>query len=312
MNDEFKVNETKLYTFEEVYTMYISIVELLLAEHTLVTYKSIYNKHLEKHLCTQTFIDLNYLEYQKLLNNLLKDGLKPKTVTNIRNFLYSIYKYAMKLKIVDENPIELTELPKFDNKMYFSFPEKIQKHFINSVLTNKMSYDGMNPDFKDILLFLLHGRRKSEVLKMKWGYINFETGLKGWYSVPAHINKTRSLMRYSMTKPLRDMLKKRYAKLNPNVDNTKKYVFENPYTKDRYKEISKSWKSFLKHHSLPYMRLHDIRHLIGTYCTNYLKLPINDVQYALGHKDPKTTQIYITNNPDLSKNVTNAMFKSVS
>ena len=303
------MNEVK--TFNDLYNHYKVLNYSLYSKTTIISYENIYNKYLKTFFYTKLISNLKYEEYQLFLNSLINSGLKPKTISNIRGLLFAIYNFAVKTELLSSNPILQTRVPKYDNKVTYNESEETQKRFINAVLNNDMNYLGMNPDFKDILIFLLNGRRKSEVLKMKWGYINLFVGHHGFYAVPAEINKTKSNMVYSMTKELHQMLLKRYNKLDRTKSISEQYVFINPQTQNRYKEITKSWKRFLKENDIPDMRLHDIRHLIGTYCMNYLKQPIAHVQKALGHTDPKTTQIYITAHPDIGKNVNVEMFKSV-
>lgn len=62
---------------------------------------------------------------------------------------------------------------------------------------------------------------------------------------------------------------------------------------------------------LPYIRLHDIRHLIGTYSINVLELPIEKVSHALGHTNIETTQKYVTIKPETSKQVIEKIINSV-
>ena len=64
--------------------------------------------------------------------------------------------------------------------------------------------------------------------------------------------------------------------------------------------------------NLPRIRLHDIRHLIGTYSINYLKIPIEQVSFTLGHTNIITTQKYITANVRKSKETIENLLKSIS
>ena len=90
------------------------------------------------------------------------------------------------------------------------------------------------------------------------------------------------------------------------------YVFVNPQTGEKYQDLRKSWNSLLKINSLPKIRLHDIRHLIGTYSINYLKVPVEQVSFTLGHTNITTTQKYITANVKKSKETIENLLRSVS
>ena len=116
-----------------------------------------------------------------------------------------------------------------------------------------------------------------------------------------------------MTDILHDRLMVHYlhACVEQNTRHPKGYVFNNPQTQTQYKDLSKAWRRFLKESDLPYIRLHDIRHLIGTYSINVLELPIEKVSHALGHTNVETTQKYVTIKPETSKQVIDKIINSV-
>ncbi|WP_430516283.1 tyrosine-type recombinase/integrase [Campylobacter concisus] len=163
-------------------------------------------------------------------------------------------------------------------------------------------------DNSDIFFFLLHGRRKNEVLSLKFSDINFKTRT---YTIPFKINKAKRDMIYKMSDELYIRLYKRYivAKEQKRLND---YVFINPMTYDKFKDLRKSWASLLKRNNLPKIRLHDIRHLIGTYSINYLKIPIEQVSFTLGHTNIITTQKYITANVKKSKETIEILLNSIS
>ena len=205
------------------------------------------------------------------------------------------------MELINKNPCDFIELPKFDNKRYFDYPISIQKRFIKAIWQN-------TDDNSDIFFFLLHGRRKNEVLSLKFSDINFKTRT---YAIPFKINKAKRDMIYKMSDELCSRLYKRYivAKEQKRLND---YIFINPMTDDKFKDLRKSWASLLKRNNLPKIRLHDIRHLIGTYSINYLKIPIEQVSFTLGHTNIITTQKYITANVKKSKETIEILLNSIS
>ena len=133
------------------------------------------------------------------------------------------------------------------------------------------------------------------------------------YKIPAMINKARKNMAYKMTDILHDRLLKHYlhACIDQNTRFPKGYVFLNPYTNNRYVDLKKAWTKFLTSNDLPVIRLHDIRHLIGTYSINVLELPIEKISHTLGHTNVATTEKYITVKPETSKFVIDKILESV-
>ena len=140
-----------------------------------------------------------------------------------------------------------------------------------------------------MFLFLLHGRCLNEVLSFKFEYIDFENRI---YTIPYQINKPRKNQSHKMTDLLYERLYKYYLHevVNQNTKYPKGYVFKNPNTNNKFSDLKKAWNRFIQSNDLPKIRLHDLRHLIGTYTINILELPIEKVSHALGHSDIKITQ----------------------
>lgn len=288
-------------TLNELFKNYLEYYELILSPSTLRSDIATYKKHFQDGLGLKNVNEINFLDIQRFCNELIKRDYKIKTVKNILAKLKVIFKLALKLEIINKNPCDFIELPKFDNKRYFDYSVAIQKKFIKAISENK------EPS-ADIFFFLLHGRRKNEVLSLKFSDINFKTRT---YTIPFKINKAKRDMSYKMSDELYDRLYRRYidAKKRNKLNG---YVFVNPMTNDKYQDLRKSWNSLLKRNNLPKIRLHDIRHLIGTYSINYLKIPIEQVSFTLGHTNIITTQKYITANVRKSKETIENLLKSIS
>ena len=288
----------------DISKQYFDIVKLLQSEHTYKTNIAYYNKHIKDTLGAKDIKDITYLDIQLFVNSLLSREYKVKTVKNILSIIKTIFKFSLKMNYVKNNPSLDIELPKFDNTRYFNFSLDLQKDFIKALI----EYD--EPIYCDIFFFLLHGRRKNEVLSLVFEMIDFNQKL---YYIPAKINKAKRNMSYMMTDELYNRLYKYYliACVNQNTKYPKGYIFINSNTNNRYKDLRKAWQRFLKRYNLPYIRLHDIRHLIGTYSINFLNLPIEHISYALGHTNIEITQKYITVKPEISKNVINKIFLSI-
>lgn len=284
----------------EVFKKYLEFYELILSQTTLKSDIATYNKHLKNSLGLKEVKDINFLDIQKFCNELIKQNYKIKTVKNILAKIRVILNFSIKLNEIDKNPCNFVELPKFDNKRYFDYSINLQKRFIKAIIENKS-------ENADIFFFLLHGRRKSEVLKLKWCDVNLKTKT---YKIPCKINKAKRDMLYSMSDELYNRLIKRYReakKLNLLND----FVFLNTKTGKNFIDLRRSWNSLLKRNHLPKIRLHDIRHLIGSYSINYLKLPIEQVSFTLGHTNIVTTQKYITTNIKKSKDLVQNLINSV-
>jgi integrase len=295
-------NDSK--TLNSLFIDYLALISPIQSTQTVKTKTSYYKNHILPNIGQKNVQELSFIDYQKRINELLNSGLKPKTVKHIKDLLQVINKLGCKMGLIEKNPLHDVELPKFDNRVYFTLPEDLQKKYIKAIL----NFD--EEDYKDIFLFLLHGRRLSEVLKIRWDMIDLENKS---YLIPAQINKARRSMQYFMTHLLYARLRRKYYfdLLFYNKEILTEYVFINPQTNRPYKDIRKAWKRLQTKNNLPKIRIHDIRHLIGTYTINYLKLPIEHVSNLLGHTDIVTTQKYVYVNPTNSKKVVDQMIASV-
>jgi integrase len=292
-------------TLNDLFIEYISLVKPLQSTQTIKTKISYYKKHIQSNIGKSIITQLNFIDYQQKINELLNSGLKPKTVKHIKDLLQVINKLACKMGLIEKNPLHNVELPKFDNRVYFTLPRELQEQYIRSII----HFD--EDDYKDIFLFLLHGRRLSEVLNLKWDMVDLDNES---YVIPAPINKARKSMQYFFTPLLSSRLRRKYNldKLFYEKDFLTGYVFINPNTNEKYKDIRKSWRRLQVKNNLPKIRIHDIRHLIGTYTINYLNIPIEYVSNLLGHTDILTTQKYVYVNPKNSRDVVQKVFDSVS
>ncbi len=291
-----------MISLDDLFIEYIELVAPLQSHHTIVSKKSAYKKHIKDRFGASLIDDLKYKDFQLFINDLLKSGLKPKTVKNIKDLLQVIYKMGVRLEYISYNPLLSVELPKFDNKMHFNYPLEYQKRFINAILT----FD--EPIYSDIFIFLLHGRRLNEVLSLEWSMIDLDQKI---YFIPAKINKAKRNMQYKMTDRLYLILYERFVDIVASGGSLEGYIFKNPRTDTKFVDLRKPWKRLLKKANLPHCRIHDIRHLIGTYSINHLEIPIEKVSHTLGHTSIEVTQKYITMNPETAKDVIENLIDSV-
>lgn len=287
-------------TLNALFIEYFDLYGSSLAPHTYISDLSIYKKHIRGGIGRMYLKDIDFITLQRFATSLIASGYSPKTTRNIISKISVVLKLGRRMGFIIDNPCDLVEIPRIDNKIYFDCDKKLQIRIINAIINNKEKH-------ADFFFFLLHGRRKGEALKLRWCDINFYTNT---YTIIAEHNKVRRNMTYSLT----PQLKERFENRLKNVRSYKKndYVFLNPITNKPYTDLRRAWNKLLVDNKLPRMRLHDIRHLIGTYSINVLKLPIESVAATLGHTNTQTTKRYITIQKELSGEVIGALFDSVN
>jgi integrase len=291
-------------TIDQIYLQYIPTKELTLAPKTVMTYKSAYEKHIKSVFGHKNIKTIHYIDYQKFADKLIVSGLKPKTVSNFLKFLSSLYTFAIKNDYYSGTiyPREV-ELPKFDNKYYVTFSAAIQKKYL-LLLKNADT-----PILKYMFLFLLHGRRLGEVINLEWQYLDLNQGIVYY---PASHNKAKRFLSYELTTELITVLKIQHAKAITRQGTVfpTGYVFLNPDTNKRFSDtyLRDTWSRMLKRANLPYTKLHNIRHILGTYLVNELQLPLETVSYVLGHHDTAITKRYVHIKPVAAKNAIDALF----
>ena len=289
-------------TLNDLFDLYLELYSDIRSPNTISSKKYMWESYVRNAIGTKNVRTLNFIHYQNFFNSLLKK-LKPKTVKNMKSDMQVCVNLAVRLGIIQENPLKYIEFPPFDNKVYFTLPIEEQKRIFQAILNHKEFI------YRNIFLFLAHGRRLNEALSLKWKHVDLENNR---YHIPSSLNKTRKNMSYEMTETLRSVfLYQLYLAKKHDYYSLDSYVFFNPQTKNRFIDIRRAWRRFLKSNNLPKMRIHDIRHLVGTYSINYLNLPIEKVSHTLGHTNILTTQRYVTKRPKTAKEVIDNILISI-
>jgi len=296
----------KVITIDDIFQQWLELKRPLITKQTYRSYLGFYNNHIFPIFGVRDIKTIHFIDYQKFANSLLDAGRKPKTVKNIFGVLSGVYDFAKKNEwYAGESFPNLVELPKFDNKFYVTIDSDLQKRYLKAI----MSFH--EPVYKDIFIFLLHGRRVNEVLDLKWEYLDMTQKIM---YLPASHNKSRKYQSFMLTDRLIDALRlhQKDAIDRQGTPFIQGHVFLNPLTLERYSNLAKVWKRLLKRSKLPYMKLHGIRHLVITYLVNELELPIQDVSVMVGHSDTKITQRYYNPKPSIAKNCTQTLFDDLT
>ncbi len=131
-----------------------------------------------------------------------------------------------------------------------------------------------------VLLSLLTGARRSNVLGMRWQDINFS---RAEWRIPTTKNGTPQTV--ALSPEAIEILQSRKA-LNDTV-----FVFSGSGRSGHLEEPKKGWKRILNRSGIQDLRLHDLRRTLGSWqAKTGASLAI--IGKSLNHKNPSTTAIY--------------------
>ena len=240
----------------------------------------------------QKYIDEKY-------HNGRKDGkgaLSPASMRLHKNVLYQTLKEAVLSDLILSNPCEYVSLPQ---------SQRYESHFYNSeqvnVLLDKIKNEPIYPLIK---VTAVYGLRRSEVLGLKWDSVDFDADT---ITIKHTVSKCTKVVEKDKTKnassrrsfPLLPDIKRLLFEIKQQENENRKmfgkeYVVNNyifrwddgrPYAPDY---VSHRFVWLLKHHNLPHIRFHELRHSCASILLS-MGFNLKDVQEWLGHSDIKQT-----------------------
>ena len=130
-------------------------------------------------------------------------------------------------------------------------------------------------------MWLLHGRRRGEVLSLKWEDIDF---IEKTYTIKDISNKAGINMTYKLS----DRLMKTLDVLagTKKTEQMKGYIFTSINDKKKALDggtLRNHWERIREDNNFPFSRMHDIRKLLGEYLMNQMLQGENIVDTVLGH-----------------------------
>ena len=264
---------------------------------TLSNYKGQIERYLTPVLGKIPLKMLQNYHVQRWVNQMISEGLSPKTIRNVYMNLNAALKKARALNMINSNPCEGTVLPKRPKLKYNIYTTDE----INDMLNKAKGTDMYLP----LLIESMTGLRRGELLALRWEDIDLEKKVMhihrnrvyaGGKVVEKEPKTDSSIRDITFGEGLKTYLETEYDKYfedkyeHGSLFNDKGYVIrqENglPYHPQSWKC---KWERFLKRVGLTHIRFHDLRH---SHCTALLesgKVDMKTVQYRLGHSNISTT-----------------------
>lgn len=215
---------------------------------------------------------------------------KPATAHQFIKAFQPMFEYARKTKrYISENPMIDVEAPTYENTRDFKISDKKEKELYTALMT----YPELK--FRAIFMFLLNGRRKNEVLKLKWDDINFDT-------MEYHVRYYNSKNRRGYTYVLPEHIANTLVCIGGVREG---YVFKSDRTGDKIDNFDKRWHAILEKLGLSNITRHDMRHWVGNMSVNSGKTT-SEIAFALGHADERTARRYAKTTSKTAAKVTDA------
>jgi integrase len=138
-----------------------------------------------------------------------------------------------------------------------------------------------------IVLMLLTGARKSEVLKAKWEQFDLDRADGGYWTKPAHFTKQKRLHGVPLSVDASDLLRRMLVE----SDGNSCFVFPGEKPGQPLQEIKGFWKGVCEQANIKDFHIHDLRHTFASRLVSRGE-GLHAVGRLLGHTQPQTTARY--------------------
>jgi len=293
-------DESIKVTFLDKVEEFLKNKEVSSRKSTLANYKTTLMTT-SSDLHSREFSKITIKDIQSIIHKLIDNKKAPATVVLYARTLRAFFNTNKKDISIDFDDLEL---PEYDNKVEYKLSIEDTKRIIKVLreysridLGGEVFYQ--YEEIKNIFAFSLTGRRISEILSLKFSDLNFETNS---FKITATNTKGKKELDFVIDKYILEALESQ-ARLR-NIDlysrsEAKIFTYTRETPRVHFQNILKALK-------LPKLRLHDIRHLLGTTLVQN-GVPIQDISRMLGHSSITITeQRYAKTNKEQASRATNS------
>ncbi|SBW24544.1 hypothetical protein FDG2_4204 [Candidatus Protofrankia californiensis] len=286
-------------------------------------YEVVVRLHLKPTLGRKSLQQLSVRMVEDFYKKLLAECASRNTVYQAKKVLSAALTHAMRQELLLRNVARLAEMPQYKPKeaQYWTAQETIT--FLSAAQSD--------PLYHALVLTVLYGLRRGEVLGIRWREIDFE---KGILSIRQQIQRIDGKLQEVELKtdsserdePLlataRDVLmkqrsKQEAARLAAGADwlgaGTKDDLVFTTRTGNPIepRNLYRSFHRIIEKHGIRRIKLHELRHTNGT-AQKDLNVPASDTQAIFGHSSVATTRIYqhvsLSNKRNALEKVENYLF----
>lgn len=232
-----------------------------------------FRRYLEKPLGKKKLSTIDRKSIAHIHNAITKAGHAP-TANRVKALLSSVFGWAISAGLCESNPATGIKGNKEIQRDRFLQSDELPRFF-------KALTEEPNATIRDyILISLLTGARRSNVLSMRWQYINFE---RAEWRIEETKNGTPQTV--ALSPEAVEILQNRKP-LDSAI-----FVFPGNGKSGHLEEPKKGWKRILERAGIGNLRIHDLRRTLGSWqAKTGASLAI--IGKSLNHKNQNTTAIY--------------------
>jgi len=241
--------------------------------------KSIYQLYIKPPLGKKKIEKTRKMDIQGVLNTMNKKGLSPRTRKTVMEVLNPLFRFASENKYLRDNPtIGITVKVPSQKKIVTNATELFKK-----VYAGINAYYHDNPYYRALFLFGFTGRRKGEILNLKWENIDF-THSYYWIEDTKTDDQQKYQLPHYLIEPLQAI-----------KDDRKGLVFKSPITGKKIINIDRQMRQLKKFLELDTLSMHYMRNILVSALAEQ-GIEAITLSGILGHKDPNTITKYLSIN----------------
>lgn len=240
--------------------------------------EGIYTRYIQKPLGKKAIVNIKPMQIKKIINAMDKQGLSPRTQKSILEVLKPMFKFALENKMIKEIPTTFINVKIPNQKKIVTNATEL----FNKVYTGITTYYKDEPFYQALFLFGFSGRRKSEILNLRWENIDFKNN---YYWITN--TKNDDNQKY----PLAPMIKPLLLTFKEN----KGLVFPSPINGGVITNVDRQMRNLKKHTGVDNLSLHYMRNILVSMLAEQQTEAII-LSGILGHKDVNTINKYLSIN----------------
>lgn len=268
---------TKNITLDKLFDLYFETLDT--SKQWTHKKKYIYEHYIQPHLGKKQIDKIREMDIQNLLNKMAAKKLSPRTRKSVMEVLNPLFKFATTNKYLKDNPtVGITVKVPSQKKIVTNATD-----LFNKVYAGINAYYHDNPYYKALFLFGFTGRRKGEILTLKWENIDFK---HNYYWIED--TKTDDQQKYQLPPYL-------IAPLQEIKGDRKGLVFKSPITGKKIVNIDRQMRQLKKFLGIDNLSMHYMRNILVSALAEQQVEAIT-LSGILGHKDPNTINKYLSIN----------------